>query len=126
MSYDYPTNSDDVIDSRDIIARIDTLRNEITAHSDIDVSLADEIKELKILELLADGAGGSPDWDHGETLISDSYFEDYARELAKDIGAINDNDSWPYTCIDWEKAASELQMDYFSVNFDGVDYWIRS
>jgi hypothetical protein len=33
---------------------------------------------------------------------------------------------WPFTCIDWEQAASELQMDYSAVDFDGVIYWIRS
>ena len=28
--------------------------------------------------------------------------------------------------IDWAQAAHELQMDYTSVDFDGVTYWIRS
>ena len=30
------------------------------------------------------------------------------------------------TCIDWAQAARELRMDYTSVDFDGVTYWIRS
>jgi hypothetical protein len=29
------------------------------------------------------------------------------------------------SCIDWDQAARELQVDYFDVDFDGVTYWIR-
>lgn len=38
--------------------------------------------------------------------------EDFARQFADDIGAIQDDCSWPYTCIDWEWAARELMYDY--------------
>lgn len=87
----------------------------------------EEAQELIALRALAEEAEGyAPDWRHGEALIRDSYFEDYARDLAEDIGAINRDTSWPHTCIDWEKAASDLQHDYTSVDFDGVTYWIRS
>lgn len=65
------------------------------------------------------------DWHHGETLIRDSYFKEYAQELAEDIGAINRDAQWPNNCIDWDKAARELQMDYTSAEFDGVTYWAR-
>jgi len=40
--------------------------------------------------------------------------EDFARQLAEDIGAINNNASWPNNCIDWEFAAKELMHDYSS------------
>lgn len=83
--------------------------------------------ELKVLTTLAEEAEGyASDWTHGEALIRDSYFETYARELADDIGAINKDATWPNDCIDWERAADELKMDYTSVDFDGVDYWVRS
>jgi hypothetical protein len=110
-------NSEDILDSRDIIERID----ELESSNQLD---DDEAHELEALKSLADEASGSPDWTYGGTLIRDSYFEDYAQELAEDCGMIPKGLSWP--CIDWEQAARELQMDYFSVNFDGVDYWIRS
>jgi hypothetical protein len=108
----------DIIDSRDIIARID----ELTAQEELD---DEERAELDILESLADEASGSPDWQYGETLIRDTYFRDYAQELAQDCGMIPDDLRWPCTCIDWEQAARELQIDYFSVDFDGVTFWIR-
>lgn len=136
------SNSDDVIDSRDVIARIQELRAELEAwHDEQDTTLsfeyalqdaanfpehADEYAELKALEALAEEAEGyAADWQYGETLIRDSYFEQYARDFAEDIGAISKDQSWPNYCIDWERAASDLRMDYTQVDFDGVAYWIR-
>jgi antirestriction protein len=38
--------------------------------------------------------------------------EDFAQSLAEDVGCIDQNVNWPYTCIDWEQAAREVMMDY--------------
>lgn len=81
--------------------------------------------ELKALKALESQAEGYSDWSHGATLIRDSYFEDYAQQTAEELGLIPEDGAWPCTCIDWEKAALELQMDYTSVEFDGTTYWIR-
>lgn len=87
---------------------------------------ADNLEELESLrELNRQGEDYAADWQHGVTLIRDSYFEEYAEELAHDIGAIDRNAAWPMSCIDWEQAARELKMDYTSVDFDGVTYWVR-
>jgi uncharacterized protein (UPF0335 family) len=164
-------NLQDIIDSRDVIARIEELEGDqealqeavtearevlddakhqcydnvemIQEDNRLAVSEAQEAleeaqqsledwngscdaEELKALKALAEEAESSPDWNHGETLIRDTYFEDYARELAEDIGAISRDMDWPCNCIDWEEAADELKQDYSSVDFDGVDYWIRA
>jgi hypothetical protein len=113
-----PSNSDDYIDSRDVIARIE----ELDACDSLDV---EELEELETLRKLADEGEGLADWQYGETLIRDSYFVDYARDLAEDIGAI-DRDAWPLGYIDWDAAANALLMDYTSIEFDGVTYWGRS
>lgn len=85
-----------------------------------------DYEELKALKSLAEEAEGySEDWRYGATLIRDSYFKDYAQELADDIGAIKSDAGWPNNCIDWDRAARELRMDYTSVEFDGVTYWVR-
>ena len=69
----------------------------------------------------------SSEWRHGLQLIADSYFTQYAEELAEDLGITSSKfQDWPYNCIDWEKAASELQYDYSCVDFDGETYWYRS
>jgi len=78
------------------------------------------------LKALAEGASGYGDWDDGETLIADHYFEEYAQELAEDIGAINRDASWPNNYIDWEAAARALQQDYTSVEYGDTTYWMRS
>jgi hypothetical protein len=117
------SNQDDVIDSRDVIARIDELESEIYAEDAPEDAIQD-VDELAALKEFAEEAKGyAPDWHHGATLIRDSYFEDYAREFAEDIGGHVDR--WPYTCIDWKQAARELQYDYSAVEFDGVTYWVR-
>lgn len=69
--------------------------------------------------------GYASDWRYGAQLIRDSYFRKYAEQLADEIGAVDKNNSWPNTCIDWEQAAEELQTDYSAVEWDGVTYWMR-
>ncbi|OPX33375.1 MAG: hypothetical protein B1H40_00165 [Candidatus Latescibacteria bacterium 4484_181] len=115
-------NSQDIIDSRDIIARI----VELHERAEDDLLEPEEQEELDILTSLAEQADRSPDWEYGETLIRDSYFKQYAQELAEDIGAVQDISNWPLYCIDWEWAAQDLKADYFCVDFDGVDYWFRN
>ena len=120
------SNHDDIIDSRDIIERIDELEN-MSLDEDGNGLDEDETKELEILYALAkEGEDYSPDWKYGETLIRDTYFKDYAREMAYDIGAIDPNANWPTTCIDWDEVADELKMDYSIIDYGGIDYWIRS
>ena len=113
-------NAQDIIDSRDIIERIEELEND----EDLDELDKDELKMLK--DLAKEGEDYSSDWKYGETLIRDTYFVEYAMDLAEDTGAIDPKANWPTNCIDWEKAARELQMDYSIIDFDGVDYWIHS
>jgi len=88
--------------------------------------LYDEANEYKQLRDLAEQAEGYSDWKDGATLIRESYFKDYAQQLAEDIGAVNADATWPNNCIDWDQAARELEVDYTQVDFDGVTYLIRS
>ena len=131
------SNSEDTLDVRDIIARVEELRDEREAFEESEPSGVqwasvelDEAEELATLEeLLSDlcGRGGDEQWEgdwYPVTLVRDSYFQDYAQELAEDCGFASGN-KWPARCVDWEQAARELQMDYSAVEFDGVTYWYR-
>lgn len=122
------TNYEDIIDSRDIIARIEYLTEDKRAYEeDAEGGWSeDEETELSALCALASEAlmNGAEDWEYGESLIRDSYFEEYAQLLAEDLGLCPTYD-WPMTCIDWERAALELQSDYTPVQFGDVTYWIR-
>lgn len=111
----------DTLDSREIDERIEELES-LTDRT------ADEQRELDTLIAFRDEVCGySSEWFHGIAFIRDSYFKDYAQDLAEDIsGATALTDvlaEWPYTCIDWEQAARELRMDYTSAELDGVTYW---
>ena len=138
------TDHDDMIDIRDVIARFEELESaragyvlgapDGTETPDPDgwtAEYPDDADELETLEsLLSDlkGYGGDEQW-RGDwypiVLIRDSYFRDYAEQLADDIGAINSEATWPNNCVDWQRAARELQTDYSTVEFGGFTYWYR-
>lgn len=146
-------NFDDIIDSRDVIKRIEELRDDLASRQEdrdacqyrkqataggknceCDACMAfaewndgNEGLELAALERLQEDAEGYSDWLHGVTLIRDSHFTEYAQDLADDIyGNAMRNVSWPFDYIDWERAADALKQDYTAVDFDGVEYWVRS
>ena len=121
------TNEDDVIDSRDIIERIEELLSEMP-EDDTEARQWDGWAELKTLEKLAEEASSSPDWEHGETLINRSYFVSYITDLISDCYEIPKGDIWPlrHLQMDYEAAAKEAEQDYMEVDFDGVEYLIRA
>lgn len=114
------SNKDDVIDSRDVIARIDELENAIEHGQDE----SGDVEELKILKVIATECESYSDWKYGETLIRDSYFTKYMKEMLEDCGTLP-KDLPSYIVIDWEDTADNLKADYTSVDFDGAEYWIR-
>lgn len=139
------TNSEDVIDVRDITDRVEYLEEQPTVDDDgacyscgtylktgdEEHELDCEVLELQRLNALLDelrGNGGDHGWRdnwYPLLLVRDSYFENFARDEAEQLGLIKSDMSWPYTCINWEEAAEQLQHDYSSISFDGVDYWYR-
>ena len=115
----------------DLLSPSETKEEVIAAY--LDREMHEERDELVKLEsLLSDlvGSGGDEQWE-GQwdpmQLIADDYFEDYAQELAEETtpGCRNGAVEWPFSCIDWEKAARELKQDYSMVEFDGETYWYR-
>lgn len=121
------TNQDDIIDSRDIIERIE----ELSSYAPSEIS-EDDLAELLSLKVLAEEAEPeSSDWQHGEQLIRKSYFVEYITETIHDCYEMPKemhSGKWPYChmSIDYEAAARDAEQDYASVDFDGVEYLIRS
>jgi antirestriction protein len=118
------SNYDDVIDSRDVIERIAELQL-MAEDGDALLDQDERIELATLVELAREGEQAAADWFHGEALVRDSYFVTYAEQLADELSLIPRDAGWPATCIDWEQAARELQMDYTPVEFDGVTYWVR-
>jgi len=80
----------------------------------------EELDELNILE----GEIGR-NWLHGETLIDEGDFVEYAQDLAEDISGMPRDQPWPFSHIDWEAAADDLRSDYSSVEYQGNTYLYR-
>jgi hypothetical protein len=121
--------TDDQIDVRDLIARVEHLEQlEQPGSVDLGPEDADLFAELATLRgILEDlrGNGGDEDW-RGDwyplTLIRDSYFESAMDELLEDIGTLpKDLPSYLTVTIDYDA----LQMDYTSTEIDGTTYWYR-
>jgi hypothetical protein len=112
------TNTEDILDTRDTLERINYLENTEDAA---------EQEELQTLQALIEEArqvsGEAP--EYGAALIRDSYFIAYAQELAEDGGTISPPLEWPFMFIDWAAAAEHLKLDYCPVDFDGVTYWVQ-
>ena len=88
----------------------------------------DEIeRSLWCIEI--EGQLGSPIAETAEnepTMIADRYFEQYARDLAEDLGCIPNGYEWPASHIDWEAAADALKMDYSEITMAGQTFWLRA
>lgn len=129
---------DDTIDMRDVFDRIESLRADVEQIEDADdysplkakQENAEVYDELAILEALAEeleGAGGDEQWEdawYPAQLIRDRYFTEYAEEMLGDCG-IMPKDLPTWMVIDWEQTAKNVQVDYTSVEFEGVTYWYR-
>ena len=141
------SNSADVIDSRDVIRRIEELESELEglefkftgtaaemgvyldsleeSHTGDEPFDRDAAEEYLTLKALADEAEGCADWSYGEALIRESYFVEYCQQLCEDIGDIPRNMP-AYLVIDWEATSKNLRADYSEVDFGGETYLIRS
>ena len=123
----------DIIDARDIIARVEELESDVADGYTFEQWAAEnepQAQELALLRAILEdlkGYGGDEQWEgdwYPVTLIRDSYFTDYAQELLEDCGDIPKNLP-PYVHIDWERTARDIRTDYSAIEIDGVAYWYR-
>ena len=81
--------------------------------------------ELDALESIIEEGSGYGEFEDGTSLINESYFVEYARQLADDIGAVNNEAHWPNDHIDWESAAEDLKTDYTTLEIESDTYYYR-
>lgn len=118
------TNDMDVIDSRDIIERIEELESfieyNVNENSDDVIEWTEELEALKALA--EEGENYSPDWEYGSTLIHEDYFEEYMDEMIQDCYDLpKDLPFWMTVTYDY----NALKMDYTEIDFNGETYYIR-
>ena len=121
----------DIIDVRDIIARVEELESSIEdGAAETAAEERAEAQELNTLTAILDdlkGYGGDEQWRgdwYPVTLINERHWVDYVQELLEDCGTIpRDLPHWVH--IDWEATAREVKVDYSEVTIDGVTYFYR-
>ena len=136
-------NTQDVLDSRDVIERLEELQGErqdlldifndceegSEERQDADQALKDwdedngeELASLR--QLNEEGEQVAEDWIHGATLVRESYWVEFVEEDLKELGYLpKDLPHWIE--IDWERTAENVRQDYSTVDFGGVDYYVR-
>ena len=130
----YIDNTQEIIDVRGIIERVEELEESIQDYENEASALElhyehvaekEELEELRGLLAELAGYGGDEEFEgdwYPVTLIHDSYFETAMDELLEDIGDIP-RDLPCYLTITVDYVA--LQMDYSSVGVGGQTYWYR-
>ena len=116
---------DNIIDGRDIRDRIDGLEA-------LDAPTEEESAELTDLTaFLHEAMQYNSDADAGETIIAESHFVDYIKEIIDDCYALPKeltSGEWPYRhiTIDYEAAAEEAKADYVELTFRGRNFYIQA
>jgi hypothetical protein len=125
---EWAENHNDFKDEGDIDLQIpDTFEEiEFLAEEAFTMTCEDITSEYDAIEDFCNELEGYGDFEHGETLIAEDYFEEYAEELTKDCGYIRDNlPSYIENNIDWEGVADDLKLDYTEAYFEGIAYLMR-
>ena len=124
-------NTEDIIDLRNVIARVEEIEGELDAADDDAADEPDVIdlkEELATLEAFLEeckGNGGDYQWRgdwYPVTAIRDSYFEEAMDSMLEENGDIPSNIP-PYLTITVDYDA--LMRDHIGVEFDGVTYYVR-
>ena len=115
------TNTQDIIDNRDIIERIEELEKLEKEYSSFS-----EQGELEFLRAMVKQAEGCGDFECGEGLIHEDYFTKYCEESCEDIGDMPADLPWYIASnIDWDGVAGDIKQDYMEIDFDGATYFMR-
>jgi hypothetical protein len=120
--------NDDIIDVRDIIARVEELEKHVPDNDNEFRNWEHAVEFDMLVEILEDlkGEGGDEQWRgdwYPVLLISEDYFTKYATELVVDTHDLSKLPSFIH--IDWESTAREVKVDYSEVGVDGFTYLYR-
>lgn len=104
-------NRMNIIDSKDIEKKIVGLKKELDTL-------------MKLGNDYIDGGGESGVWANGVELVRDSFFLEHIKGAAVESLDV-DLSIWPFCFIDWKAVAEDFKRGYFSIDFNGVTYWIK-
>ena len=124
------TGNENFLDSRSIDARILFLQ-EIGMNltmEELEESYQEETEEITQLMYIRDeviDCYGETSWKYGVTFINDRYFEEYAEDYLRDIGAINPDVHIVMRNLDMAGVARDLQDDYMGISIFNDYFWCQ-
>ena len=113
-SYVHNPLGEDIVDSRDMLERMEYLESE----SELDDEDKDELKSYQELRTEI----GEEDFEFGVTFIKDTYFSEAMRE---DFLSFNQIDEALECYIDFDAWATACSMDYDEISIGGYTYSYR-
>lgn len=99
------TNTDNIINSRDLLTRINWLKQALNYRFSEEYSR--ELKALNAFERNIEPVASSSTYEPGADLIRDSYIEEYKKTMEK------------------PDMAEDSKAAFSPVDFNGVIYWLR-
>ena len=129
------SNTDDTIDSRDVIERIEELEAERDSYNEESekgylesveeiaaFDNSEEGQELTALKKLAEQGETVDDWEHGVQLIHEDYFETAMDDMVTECYELPKAlPFWMTITYDYDA----LKQDCTEVDFDGQTYYVR-
>jgi hypothetical protein len=117
--------NNDILDIRDLIERYEELETqELKSESE-----ENEFSDLCALLDELEGNGGDEQWRgnwYPVTLINESYFTEYSKELLNDCGDLPKDLPWYIESnIDWDGVAQDLKVDYSEVTYNEETWFYR-
>ena len=111
--------NDDIIDSRELEERLEELKQ---LAEDNEINEEDQ-EELKMILEIKEECGGYG-WEYGITFIRAIYFDEYAEEYFDNNYAHNIPENLR-NYIDYKAFSRDLEIDYSSVDINGVYYYFK-
>ena len=91
------------------------------------IGIQDTIDEYEAIKDFVEQLEGYGDFEHGESIISEDYFEQYCEEFIKDCGYIpNDLPAFIENNINWDGVADDMKQDYTEASYNRQTYLMRS
>ena len=115
MLYKY-NNSDDVIDSRDMLDYIEKHKNNEDYKEEV------EALQKVVKEYCDKYDEGLKNLEFGVTFIRDSYFEEYMLDFFLQVNQVDEALVW---YIDIEAFARDQQYNYDDIDFGEQQYWYQ-
>ena len=99
-------NTENIITTKELFARINRLKQELNYHCSDEYSK--ELKALEILERNVEAAASVSTYEPGSDLVRDSYLEEY-KEAVQMLPSMPNAD----------------EVRFRPVDFGGITYWLR-